>query len=178
VQVIFEEESKTYIINIILEACEGGIREPFIVKWPGKVEAGTVSNFPSATYDMMETFADILNVKAPENDGMSILPTLTGKGQQKQRQYMYWEYPDKGGQLAVRIGNWKGVKTGLNKNPQAGWQLYNLEADEKESKDVAAQHPELLTQFDAIVKKEHQTPVRAEWDLFNPNRPASTDNGE
>ena len=47
---------------------EGGIREPFIVKWPGKVAAGKVSNYPSATYDMMETFAEMLQVKAPEND--------------------------------------------------------------------------------------------------------------
>jgi arylsulfatase A len=157
-----------------LDLYEGGIREPFIVKWPGKVAAGKVSNYPSATYDMMETFAELLQVKAPENEGVSLLPTLLGKGQQKQRSYMYWEYPDKGGQLAVRMGKWKAIKTGLNKNPKAGWQLYNLETDEKETKDVAAEHPELLTQFDAIVKKEHTTPVRPEWDLFNPNRPVNT----
>jgi len=157
---------------------EGGIREPFIVKWPGRIAAGKVSNYPSATYDMMETFAEIINVKAPENDGVSLLPTLLGKDtKQKQRPYMYWEYPDKGGQLAVRMGKWKGVKTGLNKNPKAQWQLFNLETDEKESKDVAAEHPEMMAQFDAIVKKEHHTPVRPEWDLFNHNRPASTDNG-
>ncbi len=162
-----------------LDLYEGGIREPFIVKWPGKVAAGKVSDFASATYDMMETFAELLHVTAPENDGLSILPTLLGKdGQQKQRAYMYWEYPDKGGQLAVRMGNWKGVKTGLNKNPAAAWQVYNLETDEKESKDVIAEHPELITKFDAIVKKEHQTPVRPEWDLFNPNSKESTDNGE
>lgn len=156
---------------------EGGIREPFIVKWPGKVAAGKVSNYASATYDMMETFAELLQVKAPENDGVSILPTLLGKdGQQKQRSYMYWEYPDKGGQLAVRLGKWKGIKTELNANPQAAWQLYDLVTDEKEAKDVAAKHPEIISQFNAIVKKEHITPVRPEWDLFNPNRPKSTDN--
>jgi arylsulfatase A-like enzyme len=138
-----------------------------------------VSNFPSATYDMMETFAELLQVKAPINDGLSIMPTLLGNNaRQKQRSYMYWEYPDKGGQLAVRMGKWKGVKTGLNKNAQVPWQIFNLETDESEVKDVAAEHPELLKQFDAIVKKEHQTPVRTEWDLFNPNRPFSVDNGE
>jgi arylsulfatase A len=158
---------------------EGGIREPFIVKWPGKIVAGKVSGLPSATYDMMETFAELLHVRAPENDGISILPTLLGKdSQQKKRRYMYWEYPDKGGQLAVRMGNWKGVKTGLNKNLQAPWQLYNLETDEKESNDVAAEHPDILKQFDDIVKKEHHTPVRPQWDIFNPNRPAETDSGE
>lgn len=156
---------------------EGGIREPFIVKWPGKVTAGKVSNYASATYDMMETFAELLHVKAPVNDGVSILPTILGNDAgQKQRAYMYWEYPDKGGQLAVRIGNWKGVKTGLNKNAKAAWQLYDLSTDEKESTDVAQQHPDIIKQFDVIVKKEHTTPVRPEWDLFNPNRPPSTDN--
>ncbi|MEO6915149.1 MAG: arylsulfatase [Chitinophagaceae bacterium] len=158
---------------------EGGIREPFIVKWPGKIAAGKVSNYPSATYDMMETFAELLRVKAPENDGVSILPTLLGNpSRQKQRAYMYWEYPDKGGQMAIRMGKWKGVKTGLNKNARAPWQIFNLETDEREMIDVAAEHPELLKQFDAIVKKEHQTPVRPEWDLFNPDRPAGIDNGE
>ncbi len=156
---------------------EGGIREPFIVKWPGKVRAGSVSELPSATYDMMETFAELLQVKAPENDGVSILPTLLGKdAQQKKRRYMYWEYPDKGGQLAVRMGKWKGVKIGLNKNPRAAWQLFDLETDEKESKDIAASHPEIISQFDAIVETEHTTPVRPEWDLFNPNRPLSAEN--
>jgi len=158
---------------------EGGIREPFIVKWPGKVAAGKVSGFVSATYDMMETFAELLQLKAPVNDGISILPTLLGKdSRQRQRDYLYWEYPDKGGQLAVRMGNWKGVKTGLTKDPLAPWQIFNLTTDEKESNDLTAAHPELVIKFDAIVKKEHTTPVRPEWDLFNPNRPPGKDSGE
>lgn len=156
---------------------EGGIREPFIVKWPAGVAPGSVSNLPSATYDMMETFAELLQVKAPLNDGISILPTLIGQNdQQKKREYMYWEYPDKGGQLAVRMGKWKGVKTGLNKNLQAPWQLFDLENDEKESRDLAANHPEIISRFNVIVKKEHVTPVRPEWDVFNPNRVKSGDN--
>jgi arylsulfatase A-like enzyme len=158
---------------------EGGIREPFIVKWPSKVASGKVSNYPSATYDMMETFAELLHLKAPVNDGVSILPTLLGKdAQQKKRDYMYWEYPDKGGQLAIRMGNWKAVKTGLNKNPKAGWQLYDLSTDEKESNDVASLHTDMLAKFDAIVKKEHTTPVLREWDVLDPSRPKGMDNGE
>ena len=147
---------------------EGGIREPFIVKWPGKVEAGKVNNYISATYDMMETFAALLHVKAPKNDGLSILPTLLGnKADQKQRSYLYWEYPDHGGQLAIRMGKWKGVKTGLYKNPQAPWQIFNLETDESEKADVADQNPQLITEFNDIVKREHTQPVRPEWDIFN-----------
>ncbi len=162
-----------------LDLYEGGIREPFIVKWPGKVQAGKVSPLVSATYDMMETFAELLGVKAPVNDGISILPTILGNdAKQRKREYLYWEYPDKGGQLAVRLGDWKGVKTGLNKNPAAPWQIFNLSSDEQEKNNLAAQHPELAAQFDDIVKKEHTTPPRPEWDLFNPNRPPSKDNAE
>ena len=147
---------------------EGGIREPFIVKWPGKVKAGKVNDFISATYDMMETFAEILHIKAPKNDGLSILPTLLGNNaHQKQRSYLYWEYAEIGGQLAIRMGKWKGVKTGLYKNPQSPWQIFNLESDESERVDIAAQNPRLIKEFDDIVKKEHTQPVRPEWDIFN-----------
>jgi arylsulfatase A len=146
---------------------EGGIREPFLAKWPGKIPAGKVNDHVSATYDMLATFADLLNVKAPENDGISLLPTLLGDQKaQKQHEYLYWEYPEKGGQLAIRLGNWKAVKTGLLKNPATAWQLYDLASDPQEKSDVAGQHPEILNQAEAIVKKEHTTPVRTEWDIF------------
>jgi arylsulfatase A-like enzyme len=146
---------------------EGGIREPFIARWPGKIPAGKINPTISAQYDMMATFADLLKVSAPENDGVSLLPTLLGNDKnQKQHEFLYWEYPERGGQLAIRMGKWKGVKTDLLKNPQAKWQLYNLEADPKESTDVAEKHPELIKQFDAIVQKEHTPPVREEWNIF------------
>jgi arylsulfatase A len=104
------------------EVYEGGIREPFIVKWPGKITGGQVSNFISATYDMMETFAELLQVQAPKNDGLSILPTLLGNNaKQKQRDYLYWEFPAREGQVAIRLGNWKGVKTGIKRNPKTPW---------------------------------------------------------
>ncbi len=162
-----------------LDLYEGGIREPFIVKWPGKIIAGSVSKFPSATYDMMETFAELLKVDASENDGISLLPTiLNQENKQKQRQYMYWEYPGKGGQIAIRMGKLKAIKTGLNKNPAAPWQLYNLDEDEKESINIIDKYPEMIKEFDAIVTKEHTTPVRSDWDLFGTNRAEDLDNAE
>jgi arylsulfatase A len=153
-----------------MEVYEGGIREPFIVKWPGKIAPGQVTDFISATYDMMETFADLLQVQAPRNDGISILPTLLGnKQRQKQRDHLYWEFPPKGGNLAIRMGNWKGVKTNVMINPKTPWQIYNLETDPKEAVDIVTQHPELVKKFDEIVQNEHTTPVRPEWDLFKKN---------
>lgn len=162
-----------------LDLYEGGIREPFIVKWPGKITAGSLGDFPSATYDMMETFADLLKVKPPVNDGISILPTILNKDDgQKKRSYMYWEYPGKGGQVAIRMGKYKAIKTGLNKNAATPWQLYDLTTDEKESNDIIAKHPEFISQLDAIVKKEHTTPVRPDWDIFGTHGAEYLDNAE
>jgi len=156
------------------ELYEGGIREPFIVKWPGRIKAGQVTDFISTTYDMMGTFAELLQVHAPQNDGLSILPTLLGdNSHQKRRDYLYWEYVGEGGRkrgdnglLAIRMGKWKGVKTGIFKNPKTPWQIYNLEIDAKETINLVDQHPELIKKFDEIVQKEHATPVRPEWDIF------------
>jgi arylsulfatase A len=161
-----------------LDMYEGGVRVPFIVKWPGKVAPGKVNDHISATYDMMATFADLLKLKAPENDGISLLPTLLGKGNQKKHEYLYWEMPEKGGQVAIRKGKWKAVKVGVTRNPQVAWQLYDLDADVKESVNVADKNPELLKEFDRIVKKEHTTPVRKEWDIFNPVAAAGAGDGE
>jgi arylsulfatase A len=146
---------------------EGGIREPFIVSWPGRIKAGTVSGHISAQYDLLATLADIVQIKAPATDGLSFLPTLTGKAQ-KPHEYLYFEFPEKSGQVAVRMGKWKGVKSNLKTNPKAPWEIFDLEYDPSESKDLAASHPELITQFDMIVKKEHSCSHIRDWEFIDP----------
>ncbi|WP_439581685.1 hypothetical protein [Dyadobacter bucti] len=78
-------------------------------------------------------------------------------------QFIYWEYPEKGGRLAIRMGNGKSVKTDLKKKPDNAWQIFDLKNDRGETTDVASQHPELAEQFDLIVKREHQDPGIAIW---------------
>src|SRR5690606_37884954 len=92
-----------------MDLYEGGIRVPFLVRWPGKLLAGTVSAHISAQFDVMPTLAELTGQHAGETDGISFLPTLLGRGDQRQHPFLYFEYPEKGGQLAVRMGNWKGV---------------------------------------------------------------------
>ncbi|WP_316834634.1 arylsulfatase [Pedobacter nutrimenti] len=151
-----------------MDVFEGGIREPFIARWPGKIPANTVSDLISAQYDMMATFADMTGAKMNHTDGISLLPTLTGNHKtQKKHDFLYFEYPEKGGQLAVRTGNWKGVKLNMRKNPGAGWMLFDLENDRSESNNVAAQHPDIIKRLDAIVKKEHQTAHINEWEFVD-----------
>jgi arylsulfatase A-like enzyme len=118
---------------------------------------------------MMATFAELTGQKASNTDGISILPELTGNSKaQQQHKYLYFEYPEKGGQLAIRMGDWKGVKTNLRNKPDGGWMIFNLRTDRNETTDVAAAHPELVKQFDEIVRKEHQSAHIKEWEFINP----------
>ncbi len=149
-----------------MDLYEGGIRMPFIARWPGKIKAGAVSDHVSVQYDLMATLADLTGVPAPPNDGISFLPTLLGNDKnQQQHEFLYFEYPEKGGQRAIRYGNWKGVKTGLKNNPAAPWQLFDLSKDPSETTDLASNHPDLLKTFDAIVARERQDSPLATWNF-------------
>lgn len=152
-----------------MDLYEGGIREPFIARWPGKIPAGKTSELPAVQYDLMATLAAIARIPAPPNDGISLLPEMTGKhAQQAERKYLYFEYPEKGGAIAIRMGKWKAIKNGLKKNPAAPWELYDLSTDKAEAHDVAAAHIAMLPVFNDIVKKEHRNAHINEWEFINP----------
>ena len=134
---------------------EGGIRAPFIVRWPGTVEAGTTSAHASAFWDMLPTFCEMAGADIPAGtDGISILPELTGRKQQPHA-YLYWEFPAFGGAQAVRRGNFKAVRRNVGSNPDAAIELYDLSTDISESTDVAAEHPELTGDMRLIMEQAH-----------------------
>ncbi|KAG4080464.1 hypothetical protein HA402_013922 [Bradysia odoriphaga] len=158
-----------------MDLYEGGIREPLIARWPGKIPAGKTSELPGVQYDLMATIAAMAGIPAPANDGISLLPEMTGRtAQQAQRKYLYFEYPEKGGAIAIRMGKWKAIKNGLKKNPAAPWELYDLSTDRAEEHDVAAAHTSMLPAFDEIVKKEHRNAHINEWEFIN----SKTDKGK
>lgn len=127
---------------------EGGIREPMIAWWPGKIKAGTTNNHISAFWDMMPTFAEMAGVKPPKNiDGISMLPTLLSKKGQKQHDYLYWEFHEGGGKKALRKGDWKLVSRFINKPDKTTMELYNLKTDPGEKKNVAKKHPDILKEL-------------------------------
>jgi len=127
---------------------EGGIRAPMIARWPGKIPPGTVSDQICAFEDMMPTFAELAGVPVPEpTDGVSILPTLLARGEQRQHEYLYWELRN---DRAVRVGNWKAVQT------NTGLELFNLREDLAEKNNVAAQHPEMVEKTRAIIEMAHR----------------------
>ena len=139
---------------------EGGIRIPFIVRWPGHVKAGTVNDHQLAFYDLMPTFCDLAGIKNYEKryrnkslandyfDGISFYPTLTGKGKQKKHDYLYWEFHETN-MMGLRMGNWKlVVKAGQCR-------LYDLATDLHEDHDIAAKHPDIVKKMKDIILKEH-----------------------
>ncbi|MFR9653155.1 MAG: arylsulfatase [Rikenellaceae bacterium] len=135
---------------------EGGIRVPMIAYWRGKIAPGVRSDHISAFYDFMPTFAEMIG--APEqrqSDGISLLPTLLGKGEQREHEFLYWEFTHKGGLMAVRMGEWKAIRRGVDRDPNAKLELYNLNRDPKETVDVAKYNPAVVAQAEAIMAREH-----------------------
>jgi arylsulfatase A-like enzyme len=138
---------------------EGGIRVPMIVRWPGKVKNGTESSHISAFWDIMPTLADITGVENPtETDGISFMPELMGK-KQKQHEYLYWEFHEQGGNVAVRAGEWKGVKLNIDSDPPGIWEVYDLSADSGENNNVAASNPEIVDKMENIFNQAHKPSV-------------------
>ncbi len=146
---------------------EGGIRTPMLVRWPGKIKAGTQSEFVGYFADVMPTLAELAGATAhlPKSiDGLSFVPTLLGRPQeQKAHEYLYWEAAGPMqtiSQQAVRWGNWKAVRNrAADKLGADKFELYDLNKDIGEEHNVAADHADVLGKIDAICREAH-TPER------------------
>ena len=115
---------------------EGGVRVPFIARWPEKIPTGRLSNEIIAFQDMMPTFAELAGVKAPDRiDGISIVDGLQGGKLQNPHSHLYWDYGHCRNRYdqAVRMGNWKGLRLGQGSKIQ----LYDLTRDIRERNDGA-----------------------------------------
>jgi arylsulfatase A-like enzyme len=128
---------------------EGGIRVPFLVRWPGQVPAGVVSNEILANWDMLPTFAEFAGVEAPRGiDGISLKKLFLGESGQEQHAYLYWEsYERDGFEQAARKGKWKAVTSGKN----TPIELFDLSNDLAEKNDVAAENPEVVAEIKKIM---------------------------
>ena len=144
---------------------EGGLRIPYIVRWPGKIKPGTVTEHLCYFPDVMPTLAEVAGVKAPgDTDGISFVPTLLGEDaagrSQEQHTYLYWEENDgldPEHDRAVRMGNWKV----LRKRGTTVWKLYDLSTDVSETTDIASvpAHSTILNQMIAYADQAHETQI-------------------
>ncbi|MBI4626229.1 MAG: arylsulfatase [Verrucomicrobia bacterium] len=133
---------------------DGGIRVPFLARWPGKIKPGVVSPHVGYFGDMMATFAGLAGAKLPSNlDSISLVPTLLGQGAQPKHDFLYWEFYEGGVTQAVLLdGRWKGIRP---KGASAPMQLFNLADDIGEKTDVAAKNPALVARVAEIMRTAH-----------------------
>lgn len=134
---------------------EGGLRIPFLVRWPGNVPGGSVSDYLGYFPDIMPTLAEIAGAATrKDGDGHSIAPTLLGPEAagraQDQHDFLYWEDPKS---VAVRMGKWKLIRPRVD----ASFELYDLEADIEEQMDIAANHPQVVGRMKALAERAHES---------------------
>lgn len=133
---------------------EGGVRVPLLARWPGKIDAGSVSHHISAHWDMLPTFCEMAKVDAPATDGISMLPALL-RQKQTAHDYLYWEFYERGGRRAARFGDWKAVQLNVHKNLNGPIELFDLSKDIGETKNIAAEHPQRIARAKEIFADAH-----------------------
>jgi arylsulfatase A-like enzyme len=142
---------------------EGGIRVPFIARWPNHIKPNTTTDFPTMFHDFLPTAAALAGTTAPTTiDGQSILPTLRAQSQQPP-QALYWEFHEGGFHQAARMGNWKAVRNA----PKAPLELYDLSKDLAETNDVAREHPDIVKKMDQYLASARTDSEH--WPIREPN---------
>jgi arylsulfatase A-like enzyme len=127
---------------------EGGLKVPYLVRWPDGIKPASVSDHLLYYPDLMPTLAELAGAECPPTDGLSFAPALLGQGAQAKHLYMYWEYQK---QTAVRMDHWKAYRS-----RKGDWELYDLSSDIEEKQNIAAAHPDIVKQLAAHAEAAHQ----------------------
>lgn len=131
---------------------EGGIRVPFIARWPGHVQAGATSAMVGSFADLLPTLAEIAGASTPADcDGLSLAPTLLGVGEQQPQAFLYWSFYEQGAGQAIRLGRWKGIQQPY----RSPLRIYDLENDLGEEHDLAESQPALVETLSHLMRAAH-----------------------
>lgn len=143
---------------------EGGIRVPLIVVWPENVQPGSETDKVCAFWDFPSTFAEIAEASLADDDGISFLPTLLGnEGDQKEHDFLYFNFIELNGSQAVRKGPWKLIQLDIRTdNPRM--ELYNIDEDPSETQNVVAEHPEIVSELRRYMTDSYTADTS--WPLF------------
>jgi arylsulfatase A-like enzyme len=133
---------------------EGGVRVPFIARWPGKVKAGATNDHIGYFGDVLATVSELTKQQIPSGlDSISFAPTLLGQqAKQQQHKYIYFEFYEQGGRQSVRFGNWKAIREPMF---TGNVQLYDLAKDIGETTNIAQANPEIVKQAIAYMDEAH-----------------------
>jgi arylsulfatase A-like enzyme len=133
---------------------EGGLRVPFLARWPGRIPAGSSTDLLAYFPDLLPTVAEFAGAPVPAGvDGISLVPTLLDRGaEQRKHAFLYWEFS---GWTAIRQDTWRAVKPARAES----WELYDLATDPSEARNVAAAHPAILARLTALAAGAH-SPVQ------------------
>jgi len=142
---------------------EGGIRVPFMLKWPGKLKAGREYHEPVVSLDVFGTAAAIAETPIPKNrpiDGVNLLPFLTAASDDSPHEELFWRV---GTKAAIRSGDWKLLRNPDRRQKDAKWELYNLKDDISETSNLAAEEPDRLNQLAAAWEKLNSQMIDPVW---------------
>ncbi|MCF8379012.1 MAG: arylsulfatase [Bacteroidales bacterium] len=130
------------------DSYDGSFHVPAIARWPGHIKPNQVSDHIWAFWDFLPTVAEILGIEPPSDiDGISLLPTLLGKGEQKKHDFLYWEYKQC---QSVRYGEYFAHKPNMGKI-----ELYKLTTDPQQSEDLSNQYPDIVNEIKRIMNDSH-----------------------
>lgn len=137
---------------------EGGIRVPFVMKWPSQIKANSVYDYPVSLLDLLPTFYVAAGGKEQQikaTDGVDLMPYVKGEITSRPHDILYWKKDVRG---TIRIGDWK-----LMRFPDRPARLYNIADDFQEINDVASKHPELVKQMFKKLFEWESTLERPRW---------------
>ncbi|RPD99972.1 N-acetylgalactosamine-6-sulfatase [Aureibaculum marinum] len=134
---------------------EGGIRIPFIARWPNKIKQNTTTNTVATFWDFMATASELAGVPLPSSsDGISYLPTLIADNKaQKKHDYLYWEFDTNLKRRAARKGSYKLITITDKKTDSTTIELFNIDKDITESKNIAADHPDIVKDLQSVINQ-------------------------